>query len=65
MMMFAYDVVGGGLVNQEMLYSMFASTLSKMSDEELATSLAKAKDLLGESDFEKLVLLVAEERKKR
>ena len=51
-------------MNQEMLYAMFASTLSKMDEKELNESLEKAKSLLSASDYEKLVEFTKKERQK-
>ena len=51
-------------MNQEMLYTMFASTLSKMNEKELNESLEKAKSILSAADFEKLTTFIAEEKKK-
>ena len=51
-------------MNNEMLYSMFASTLSKMNEKELNESLDKAKTLLSASDFEKLLEFIQQERQK-
>ena len=63
-MIFTYSVVGGATMNQEVLYSMFATTLSKMDDQELKESLEKAKSLLSASDYEKLTAFIEEEKKK-
>ena len=51
-------------MNNDMLYTMFAATLSKMSEKELNDSLNKAKSLLSASDYEKLVELIEKEKKK-
>ena len=42
-------------MNNEMLYKLFSNSLSKMNDDELAKSLEKAKLMLSEDDFSKLV----------
>ena len=49
-------------MNEEMLYTMFATTLSKMSEKELSESLEKAKTLLSASDYEKLVEFIQKEK---
>ena len=51
-------------MNNDMLYTMFATTLSKMNEKELEESLNKAKSLLSASDYEKLVEFIEKERKK-
>lgn len=52
-------------MNNEMLYQLFLNSLSKMSDEELAKSLIKAKNMLNENDYEKLIELIKNERAKQ
>lgn len=52
-------------MNNEMMYKMFLNTLAKMSDEELQTSLAKAKELLSEHDYENLLKLIEKEKSNR
>ncbi len=51
-------------MNNEMLYAMFANTLSKMSDQELEISLEKAKGLMSAKDYESLMEYVQKEREK-
>lgn len=52
-------------MNNEMIYQMFLSSLSKMNDDELANTLLKAKNMLNESDYEKLLEFIRAERKKQ
>jgi len=56
--------MGGVMMNNDMLYSMFSSTLSKMDEKELAESLEKAKSLLSASDYEKLLEFIQKEKQK-
>lgn len=51
-------------MNNEMLYKMFINSLSKMNDEELTRSLLKAKNMLSDSDYEKLLEIIKAEREK-
>ena len=51
-------------MNNEMLYQLFLNSLNKMSDEELAKSLLKAKAMLNENDYEKLLDFIRKEREK-
>ena len=52
-------------MNNEMMYKMFLSTLSKMSDQELQNALNKAKEVLSENDYNNLLILVEKERNKK
>lgn len=52
------------MMNNDMLYAMFASTLSKMDDAELNKSLEKAKTVLSAKDYESLLEFVNKEREK-
>ena len=61
----AYIFIGGVFMNNEMLYQMFLNSLNKMNDEELAKSLLKAKGMLSESDYEKLLQFIRAEREKQ
>ena len=49
-------------MNNEMLYQLFSNSLSKMNDEELAKTLLKAKTMLSDSDYEKLLEFIKLER---
>lgn len=51
-------------MNNEMLYKLFLNSLGKMSDEELANALLKAKSMLNENDYEKLLDVIRTEREK-
>ena len=51
-------------MNNDMLYQLFINSLGKMSDEELAKSLIKAKSMLNENDYEKLLDVIRKEREK-
>ena len=51
-------------MNNEMLYAMFANTLSKMDEQELQSSLEKAKELLNAKDYETLLEFVHKEKAK-
>ena len=51
-------------MNDELLYNMFASTLSKMNENELNDNLAKAKSLLSAEDYEKLLKFIHQEKQK-
>ena len=51
-------------MNNEMLYQLFLNSLSKMSDAELEKSLSKAKNMLSDSDYEKLLGIIKAEREK-
>ena len=42
-------------MNNEMLYKLFLNSLGKMNDEELASALLKAKGMLNDNDYEKLL----------
>lgn len=46
------------------MYKMFLNTLSKMNDHELENALAKAKEVLSESDYNTLLTLIEKERNK-
>ena len=52
-------------MNNEMLYKLFLNSLNKMNDEELAQSLLKAKSMLSENDYEKLLDFIRAEREKK
>lgn len=51
-------------MNNEMLYQLFLNSLSKMNDEELEKSLSKAKNMLSDSDYEKLLDFIKKEKEK-
>lgn len=52
-------------MNNEMLYQLFLNSLSKMNDEELERSLSKAKNMLSDSDYEKLLEFIKKEKEKQ
>ena len=52
-------------MNNEMLYQLFLNSLSKMSDAELKKSLAKAKNMLSDNDYEKLLDFIKQEKEKQ
>ena len=52
-------------MNNEMLYKLFSNSLSKMNDNELAKSLEKAKLMLSEDDFSKLVEFINIEKRRQ
>lgn len=49
-------------MNNEMLYQLFKNSLSKMNDEELEKSLSKAKNMLNDNDYEKLIEFIRKEK---
>ena len=49
-------------MDNEMMYKMFLSTISKMDDSELDTTLKKAKELLSEKDYNSLYNMIKKER---
>lgn len=51
-------------MNNEMMYSLFLSSIKKMNDQELETALQKAKGFLNENDYAKLVEVIQKERGK-
>ena len=51
-------------MNNEMMYKMFLNTLTKMNDSDLENTLKKAKGLLSENDYNNLLSLVSQEKKK-
>ena len=52
------------ILNNEMMYKMFLSTLSKMSEQDLQNALSKAQNMLSESDYNNLLILIEKERNK-
>lgn len=52
-------------MNNEMLYQLFLNSLSKMNDEELEKSLSKAKNMLSDSDYEKLLDFIKKKKKNK
>ncbi len=52
-------------MNNDMLYQLFLNSLNKMNDEELDKSLAKAKNMLNENDYEKLLEVIKKEKDKK
>lgn len=52
-------------MNNEMLYKLFSNSLSKMNDDELTKSLEKAKLMLSDDDFSKLVEFINMEKRKQ
>lgn len=46
-----------------MIYKMFLNTLAKMNDDELDAALKKAKDLLSDNDYARLLKMVQEQKK--
>ena len=52
-------------MDNEMMYKMFSTTLSKMEDSELENALKKAKELLSENDYQTLLSMVKKERANR
>lgn len=52
-------------MDNEMMYQMFVTTLLKMSDDELAQALQKAKNVLSEKDYQTLTEMIQKERKGR
>lgn len=53
------------ILNNEAMYNMFVSTLSKMSDQELKNALSKAKNMLSESDYNSLLAIIEKEKSKK
>ncbi len=51
-------------MNNDILFAMFASTLSKMNENELTDNLAKAKSILSEADYENLISFINQEKQK-
>lgn len=51
-------------MNNEVMYKMFLSTLSKMSDTDLQNALKKAKEVLSDSDYQNLLKLIEKEKNK-
>ena len=49
-------------MDNEMMYKMFLSTLSKMNNAELENALKKAKELLSDRDYNTLVEMIQKER---
>ncbi len=45
-----------------MVYKMFLNTLSKMNDDELKSTLSKAKNLLSPKDYETLIEMIKKEK---
>ena len=52
-------------MNNEMLYQLFLNSLSKMNDTELEKSLAKARTMLSDNDYERLVDFIKKEKEKQ
>ena len=52
-------------MTNEMMYKMFLTTLSKMSDQDLKNALTKAKGMLSENDYNNLLRLIEQERNKK
>ena len=52
-------------MTNEMMYKMFLTTLSKMSDQDLKNALVKAKGMLSENDYNNLLALIEQERSKK
>lgn len=52
-------------MNNEMLYQLFLNSLSKMNDAELEKSLNKAKNMLNENDYAKLLEFIRLEKEKQ
>ena len=52
-------------MNNEMLYQLFLNSLSKMNDTELENSLRKAKNMLSENDYAKLLEFIKVEKEKQ
>ena len=52
-------------MNNEMLYQLFLNSLSKMNDAELEKSLSKAKNMLSEKDYAKLLEVIKLEKEKQ
>lgn len=51
-------------MNNEMMYQIFLNSIKNMSEEEMKTTLAKVKVMIGEDDYQKLVRLIEEEKNK-
>ena len=51
-------------INNEMIYSMLLSSIRKMNDDEMKDALSKAKMILGEQDYAKLLQIIEKERGK-
>ena len=47
-----------------MLYKLFLNTISKMNDNELENALKKAKEMLSENDYDKLLKFIEIEKAK-
>lgn len=52
-------------MNNEMLYQLFLNSLSKMNDTELERSLNKARNMLSDNDYAKLVDFIKSEKEKQ
>jgi hypothetical protein len=61
----AYSLVGGAYMNNEMLYQLFLNSLTKMNDAELEKSLSKAKNMLSDNDYAKLLEVIRMEKEKQ
>ena len=51
-------------MNNEMMYNLFLNTISKMNDKEMENTLKKAKEILSENDYNKLLKLIEIEKAK-
>ena len=51
-------------INNEMIYSMLLNSIRKMNDDEMNDALSKAKVMLGEQDYAKLLQIIEKERGK-
>ena len=49
-------------MNNEMIYNLFLSSISKMNDDELNQTLVKAKSLLSEEDYSKLCEIINKQK---
>ena len=49
----------------ELLYNMFLTTLTRMDEKELKESLDKAKTVLNDKDYEKLLEFIEKEKRKK
>ena len=52
-------------MNNEMLYQLFLNSLTKINDAELEKSLSKAKNMLSDNDYAKLLDVITMEKEKQ
>lgn len=51
-------------MNNEMMYQIFLNSIKNMSEEEMKNTLMKAKGMMGEEDYQRLVKLIEAEKNK-